>query len=284
MHRITLTTVSILFFVSLSLATGFDEKKDVKAGAPASSSPSAEDKNVKAEIPAKTTDDWLVVEETTFIPAIDDVSRKMLDARRAFLKKDNKTASEDIRQCAIILSGESSSASVESQKRIQTATKELNQLATELDSNKISSVKQVDAVFVKAHDVDIDQRWAVADETMWYPYVEEPDQHFHNAHDAFLNRKFKDTAEEIRKGEAFVKMEEVRASGDAKRSLDASTRELSQLADKTSKGEIKDVKSLDNVFARAEYALALSHRAKAAEGWASKDQTKVGYELRAAAK
>jgi len=46
---------------------------------------------------------------------------------------------------------------------------------------------------------------------------------------------------------------------------------------------VKDVKSLDKAFARADYALALSHRAKASEGWASKDATKAGYELRAAA-
>ena len=36
-----------------------------------------------------------MVEDTTFIPVIDDVSRKMLDAQRAFLKKDNKTAAEE---------------------------------------------------------------------------------------------------------------------------------------------------------------------------------------------
>ena len=144
-------------------------------------------------------------------------------------------------------------------------------------------MKQLDAVFVQAHGADIDQRWAVADETAWYPYVEEPDQHFKNAHDAFLSRDFKKTAEEIRKGEAFVKLEDVRATGDAKRSLDASARELAQLASEASNGEVKDVKSLDNAFARADYALALSHRAKASEGWANKDATKAGYELRAAA-
>jgi len=266
-------TTSVVFFSILGLAVS----------APASPSPRAETKNAKAEIPAKTTDDWLVVEDTTFIPAIDDLSRKMVDARRTFLKKDNKTAAEDIRQSAAMLSRELSDASVASQERIRAAANELDKLATELDTNKISSVKQIDAVLVQAHDADIQQRWAVADQTIWYPYVEEPDQHFRNAHDAFLSRNLKKTAEEIRKGEAFVKMEEVRASGDAKRSLDTSTQELAQLAGEVSKGEVKDVKSLDQAFARADYALALSHRAKASEGWAKKDATKTGYELRAAA-
>ncbi len=283
MRRITPMTASIVFFVILGLTAGCSNKKDETASAPASSSPGAETKSAKAEIAAKTPDDWLVVEDTTFVPVIDDVSRKMLDAQRAFLKKDNKTAAEDIRQSAAILFGESSGASADGQKRIQAAAKELEKLATELDSNKISSAKQLDAVLVHAHDADIEQRWTVADETTWYPYVEEPDQHFKNAHDAFLGRDFEKTAEEIRKGEAFVKLEDVRATGDVKRSLDASARELAQLAGEASKGKVKDVKSLDNAFARADYALALSHRAKASEGWASKDATKAGYELRAAA-
>jgi hypothetical protein len=283
MRRITLITASFVFVLSLGLAVGCSKKNDETGSANASPSPSAETKSAKAEISTKAPEDWLVVEDTTFIPVIDDVSRKMLEAQRAFLTKDNKTAAEDIRQSAASLSGELSGASVESQKQIQAAAKALEKLATDLDSNKISSVKQLDAVLVQAHGADIKQRWVEADETTWYPYVEEPDQHFKNAHDAFLSRDFKKTTEEIRKGEAFVKLEDARATGDAKRSLDASSRELAQLAGEASRGEVKDVKSLDNAFARADYALALSHRAKASEGRASKDATKAGYELRAAA-
>jgi hypothetical protein len=273
MRHIKAMTVSVVFFSILGLS----------ASAPASPSPRANNKSAKAEISARIPEDWLVVEDTTFIPVIDDVSRKMLDAQRAFLKNDNKTAAEDIRQSAAALSRESSGASVEGQKRIQATARELEKLAAELDSNKISSVRQLDVVFIQAHDADIKQRWVEANEIAWYPYVEQPDQHFKNAHDSFLSRDFKKTAEEIRKGAAFVKLEDMRATGDAQQSLNASTVELAKLADEASRGEVKDVKSLDKAFARADYALALSHRAKASEGWASKDATKAGYELRAAA-
>lgn len=280
MRRITLMNASILFVI-LGLAAGCSKKKDETSSSPAS--PSAETKNAKAEISAKTPEDWLVVENTTFIPVIDDVSRKMLEAQRAFLNKDNKTAAEDTRQSAVLISGESSGASAEARKRIDAASKALDNLAGELDNNKVTSVKQLDAAFIRAHGADIQQRWTVADETVWYPYVEEPDQHFKGAHDAFLSKDFKKAAEEMRKGEAFVKLEDVRATGDAKRSLDTSARELDTLAGQVSKGGVKDVQSLDNAFARADYALALSHRAKASESWASKDATKAGYELRATA-
>jgi hypothetical protein len=172
-------TASIAFVVILGLAVGYSKKKDGIGSGNASPSPGAGTKIAKVEISTKVPKDWLVVEDTTFIPVIDDsrlvvedtifipviddVSRKMLEAQRAFLTRDNKTAAEDIRQCAANLSGESSRASVEGGKRIQAAAKELEKLATELDSNKIGSVKQFDAVLVQAHGADIGQRWAEAD-------------------------------------------------------------------------------------------------------------------------
>jgi hypothetical protein len=280
MKRNTLMDASMLS-AALCMVLGCSGDKDKIAGSPAA--PGVKSYSVKPEIPTKTPEDWLVVEDTTFIPVFDDVSRKMLDAQRAFLKKDNKSAAAAVRQSAADLSSESSGASVEGQRRIQAASNDLGHLAAELDSNKIRSVKQLDAVFLKAHGADIDQRWVAADETIWYPYINEPDQHFKNAHDAFASRDLKKSAEEIRKGESFVKLEDVRATGDAKRSLDASTRELDRLAGDVSKGGIKDVRSLDIAFARADYALALSHLAKASESSATNDASKTGYELKAAA-
>jgi hypothetical protein len=280
MKRNTLMDASMLSAV-LCMVVGCSGKKDQIAGSPAATSEKTY--SAKAEIPTKTPEDWLVVQDTTFIPVFDDVSRKMLEAQRSFLKKDNKSAADDVRQSAADLSGESSGASVEGQKRIQAASKDLDHLAAELDSNKVRSVKQLDAAFVKAHGADIDQRWVAADETVWYPYVNESGQHFKSAHDAFVSQDLKRSAEEIRKGESFVKLEDVRATGDAKRSLDASTRELDRLAGDVSRGGIKDVRSLDIAFARADYALALSPLAKASESSATNDASKTGYELRAAA-
>ena len=41
---------------------------------------------------------------------------------------------------------------------------------------------------------------------------------------------------------------------------------------------------MDKVFARADHALALEHRSKAAESWAHKEYDAAGYELKAAAR
>jgi hypothetical protein len=75
------------------MVVGCSGKKDQIAGSPAT--PGVKSYSAKAEIPTKTPEDWLVVEDTTFLPVFDDVSRKMLGAQRAFLKKDNKGTADD---------------------------------------------------------------------------------------------------------------------------------------------------------------------------------------------
>ena len=47
---------------------------------------------------------------------------------------------------------------------------------------------------------------------------------------------------------------------------------------------VKDEKSMDMDFARANHALALAHRAEAAESWTRKDYNKAGSDLKAAAR
>jgi hypothetical protein len=73
---------------------------------------------------------------------------------------------------------------------------------------------------------DRDRDLLVMDESTWYPYIDEPDRHFQNAHAAFLAKDYDKAAQEIRKGEAFVKLEAGHASGDVKHSLNSSAQEL----------------------------------------------------------
>jgi hypothetical protein len=86
---------------------------------------------------------------------------------------------------------------------------------------------------------DRDRDLLVLDESHYYPYIEEPDRHFQNAHQAFLAKDYEKTAQEIRKGEAWVKIEAGRASGDVKHSLNSSAQELEKLATDTEKGTVK---------------------------------------------
>jgi hypothetical protein len=123
----------------------------------------------------------------------------------------------------------------------------------------------------------------VLDESTWYPYIDEPDRHFQNAHGAFIAKDYEKAAQEIRKGAACLKLEAGRASGDVKHSLNSSAQELEALAADTEKGTVKDVKDVDIRLGRADQALALSHQIKAKESWAKKETVRTGDEMNAGA-
>lgn len=121
------------------------------------------------------------------------------------------------------------------------------------------------------------------DESYWYPYIEEPDRHFQNAHQAFLAKDYEKAAQEIRKGEAYVKLEAGRASGDVNHSLNSSAQELEKLAVDMRRKAANNLSEMDNSFRRADRALAQSHQIKAKESWSKKETVRAGYEMKAGA-
>lgn len=113
---------------------------------------------------------------------------------------------------------------------------------------------------------------------------EQPQRHFDSAAEAFARKDYKTAATEIRKATGDLRREASRATGNAKQELNSSVAELDKLAASVEKGGVKDEKSMDKEFARANHALALAHRAEAAESWTHKEYDKTGYELKAAAR
>lgn len=127
------------------------------------------------------------------------------------------------------------------------------------------------------------QGYVLVEEDVVVVLSNEAHQSFLRASESFAKRKMKAAAAEIRKGEAYVKLEASRATAEGKKALSSSAQELNQLADKVEKGAVKDGKVLKNTFARADYALARHHYLKAAEQWENKESQKVVYHLNATA-
>ena len=243
----------------------------------------ATQREVKPEIASKTPEDWLVIQDNDYIPVIDVLSKELQSARQAFMMKDQATAAADIRATADILSKETMGAARGSKENIEVAMKQLSSLAADLDSKKTVDVRRFDAVIAAARRADLDRDVLVVDEQSWYPYIQEPDRHFQNAHQAFLAKDYEKAAQEIRKGEAFVKLEASSANGDVRPSLQSSAQELERLAAAMRKGTVKDVRDVDNIFSRADHVLAQSHQVKAKESWTKKETVRTGYEMKAAA-
>ena len=110
----------------------------------------------KSEIASKTPEDWIVIQDEDYIPVIDDLSRKLQSARKAFLMKDPATAAADVRAVADLLSKETPGASPGLKEHIDVAMKQLSALAADLDSKKMVEAKRFDAVIAVAHHADLD--------------------------------------------------------------------------------------------------------------------------------
>jgi serine protease Do len=111
----------------------------------------------------------------------------------------------------------------------------------------------------------------------------ELDQLFRKAREAFLKKDVKDAVADIRKGEAFVKQEAGRATGEGKQTLTASANELDKLAEQIEKSAVHTVKEVDSVFARTHQALAKYYQQKASESWTRQAITEAGHYLKLAA-
>jgi hypothetical protein len=258
----------------------------------------------KAPIPTKVPEDWIIFDDTTYTPVVDDVSRHLDAARKAFEAKDDKKAAAELRTAADalkqqaaragkadqelvvadkVLVAEDTKIARDTMKRLNASAFKVSSAATAIESGKIKTEADLDKAIDKAARADIERRWLVTDVTTWYPVSEEPQRHFTDAAAAYAKKDYRASATDIRKATSYLRLEAGRATGAARQELERSVAQLDMLAASVEKGAVKDEQTMTKAFAGADHALALGHRSKAVESWARREYDKVGYELKAAA-
>jgi hypothetical protein len=257
-----------------------------------------------ASMSAAAPDDWIIYDETTYSPVIDDIDRHLAAARAAFVAQDGKTAAAQLRTVSEELRAQSASATglehvranentsaaaeqeklaVQTAKRLTASAAKVDAAASAVDAGTISTTAQLDKAIDKADRADMDQRWLVSEVTTWYPLVQEPQRHFSSAAAAFSVKDYGLAAAEIRKGQSYIRKEAGRASGSARAGLNDSAGQLEELAQSVQTGSEKDAAVLRRAFAAANRALAIDYRALASRSWARKEYDEAGHELRASA-
>lgn len=250
-----------------------------------------------APVTIQSPTDWIAYEDRTYTPVADEISRRLAAARKAFGAKDNKKAAAEMRAVADELKEQAARAAKadtarakaemklakDTSTRMDLAAKKVTAAAAALENGKIKTQADLDKAIDKAARADMERRWLVTDVTIWYPVSEEPQRHFGSAVEAYAKKDYQAAATEIRKATSYVRLEAGRATNEAKQALQSSVAELDKLAASVEKGAVKDKKAMEKAFSHANHALALAHRAKAAESWTRKEYDKAGYELKAAA-
>lgn len=294
--RITLVAAAVVLAIGPwpAMAAAPAAKSAVPAVAPAAAAAPA---IAKAPVAARSPTDWIVYDDATYTPVLDDVSQALADARAALAKKDNAKAAEAMTAAARALQAQAERAGTidrqraaadlklarETHTRMVALTRRLEAAAAQIKAGKVTTTAALDKTLDKAARADLERRWLVTDVTGWYPVADEAQRHFGAAAEAFARKDFKAAATEVRKAQAYLRLESARAVGEARKGLDAANAELEKTAQALDKGAIKAEQGMDRAFARADQALALAHRAKAAESWAHKAYDQAGNELKAAA-
>ena len=129
----------------------------------AASAPALAQDQKPAAPAADVVHEWLIVRNTTYIPVIDTVTRKLAEARKAFVAKDPKAAAAGVREAAKLLAGQGAKATAPERKRLAGAAAELDRLAAGLDTAKVKTTRQFDAAYSKALRADVVLRQTAGD-------------------------------------------------------------------------------------------------------------------------
>ncbi|MDE2394515.1 MAG: hypothetical protein KGM91_03670 [Burkholderiales bacterium] len=276
-----------------------------RAESAAAASPSAASAAAAAASAAPTAprqpEGWIVYDDMTYSPVVDDVSRQLAAARAALASKNNAAAAQALDHVATLLQAQGDKlakidrdravvdleAARDARVRMAAARKQIERAASLVKAGKIASTAALDKTFGAAYRSDLDRRWIVSEVTTRIPLYEAPQRHFEAAMADYARHDYHAAATEVRKASAYVRLEAARASGDVRGGLDASDKELDALANSLDKGSVEGVgkgeQDVRATFARAEYALALAHRAKAVESWSRKSFDEGGHELEGSA-
>jgi hypothetical protein len=241
--------------------------------------------------------DWIEFDDGTYTPVVDDVSTNLAAARLALVARENDMAATSLEAAGRALQAQAERVGAlerqrravdmklarETQARMSMLAKRLDATAQRIRAGKLVSIAQFDRTIDKAARADLERRWLVSDVTVWYPVTEDPQRHLASADAFFARKEFRAAAAEVRRAASYLRLESARAVGEARSGLDAADAALDRTASALDRGRTVSEQTLHRVFAQADHALAVAHRAKAAEAWSRKGYEKSGYELKAAA-
>jgi len=105
----------------------------------------------KAPPPLKAPDGYILVEEDVTLILLDEADEHLQKGREGFLKKDLKAAAQEIREGAAFLRLEAGRATADGRKALLAAVRDLGKLADGVERGTVPAVKDLDAVFARAH-------------------------------------------------------------------------------------------------------------------------------------
>jgi hypothetical protein len=220
-------------------------------------------------------DEWLIVpEQTLYLPVIDELGRNLRDADTAVHSHEPKAAAAALRRASTYMRS-LPTADAKGRAALEQNARSLDALAHDLDRGKIEPGRLVDA-YRRAYETEVTYYWTHVSDDQWRPISRRSSRHLERAVAEFP-RDPRAAADDLRKAEAYLRLDEGRHSTFLLRRAE---RKLTQLADRIDRGQAKDVAIVEDAAADGEHALAQMHYEQALMAWKDRKEAVAKAELR----
>ncbi len=240
--------------------------------------PSAESAAATAELPNLTRyDDWLIIsEQGLYLPVIDELGDHLRAAELATRRHQPQAAAVSLRRASTLLRSLPDVSGKAGRDAREATARELDSAAEELERGIIDP-KRLAASYRRAIDTDVAQYWSHVSFEQWQPISGRSARHVDRA-TSELRTEPRAAAEDLRKAQAYLRLEELRHPAFLLRRAE---HKLGQLADGVEKGRITQPDALEVGAAATEQALAQVHYEDALTAWKNHEEARAKQELRA---
>lgn len=233
-----------------------------------------------APLPEKEV--WFsITEENIWFPVMDEFGQELLTARDEFLSGNTEAAAAAMHQAAQFLQREElgpDANPVDVDARLEAAD-QLVKLADEVEHGQISDIAQLNPAFIKAYQVNIDHRLAALPVAERLALVDRTTAHLRGAVEAYAQGDNVSAAVEIRKGVAYLQLDQALSSEATQAALQTSIDHLDTLANDVARGDIS-LAELKEGLTSSQYDLAAAYQQQAADRLAEDNDTS-SYALKA---
>lgn len=206
------------------------------------------------------TDNWIVAENDIWLPVIDELGQHLQQAHDLFSANDVKGAASQLRSAANFLKTEAEKQKdLTSQNALKATATRLEKLADQVANGNVDSVDALNIELRAAYQTDIDYRLSHAEPIELAGLADMTDFHFKQAETALIQGNKQLASDEIHKAIAYVELEGVRASENAKPRFEGTMRDLEQAATGVLEGKITTPEELGRYFSLAHHVLASHH-------------------------
>lgn len=225
-------------------------------------------------------DGYLVASEEEWIPVINTVGQKLVEARKQYAAGSSDKAANDLRAAASAMREDAKAVQGDLKSRLDQSAKDLEVTADKLAHGSVGG-DALDKALVRAYRQDVPATWLYAQEETVRPFYERPSKHSAHALDLLARKDYAGAAAEIRRSTAFFRLAALSARDDDRELLQHNVDLLNKRAKQAEAGKLTP-DELRQTLAQVDAAYAASYLHQAEAHYAAKDAQHATRSLREA--